>query len=209
MIAGPPNAGKSSLINTIAGSEKAIVTEVPGTTRDQIEVPLSIDGVPIVLTDTAGLRDTDDTVEAIGIGRAKQLARTADLLVWLGDDEPPPTDNAILVHAKADLPERAPAPEGRLGVSGLSGAGVAELLGEIVRRVRQMIPQPDQIALNRRQWECIADAHAALTRAGEAGDGVIVAEELRWARAAFDRLTGRSGVEDMLDSLFSRFCLGK
>ena len=85
VVAGPPNAGKSSLINAIAGQERAIVTDIPGTTRDHIEVPLSLDGVPILLTDTAGLRETDEPVERIGVERARSLVEAADVLLWLGD----------------------------------------------------------------------------------------------------------------------------
>src|SRR3954468_9422646 len=102
VVAGLPNAGKSSLVNAIAGSERAIVTDVPGTTRDHIEVPLAVAGLPILLTDTAGLRTTKDTVEAIGVERANQLVAAADILLWLGEPNAAPP-GAILVHAKADV----------------------------------------------------------------------------------------------------------
>src|SRR5947209_15559108 len=106
VVAGPPNAGKSSLINAIVGEERAIVTDVPGTTRDQIEVPLSLGGVPLRLTDTAGLRETEEKVEAIGVERTGRLVEAADVLVWLGDREDAPEHpRTIVVHAKADLPE--------------------------------------------------------------------------------------------------------
>ena len=102
VVAGPPNAGKSSLVNALAGQERAIVTAIPGTTRDHIEVPLAIDGVPIVLVDTAGLRDSDDAVEAIGVGRAAARVERADMLLWLGEPATRPTIRAsIQVAAKA------------------------------------------------------------------------------------------------------------
>ena len=210
VVAGPPNAGKSSLINAITGEERAIVTDVPGTTRDHIEVPLSLGGVPIRLTDTAGLREGADPVEAIGVERACRLVESADVLVWLGDpDEAPTHPRLILVHAKADLVDRAAAPEGSLPVSALTGQGLAELLEQSERLARSVLPAEDAIALNRRQAQHLAEAAEALYGAASADDLVLIAEDLRLARGAFDRLTGRAGVEDVLDALFSRFCLGK
>jgi tRNA modification GTPase len=210
VVAGPPNVGKSSLINAVAGGERAIVTDVPGTTRDHIEVPLSLGGVPIRLTDTAGLRDTDDPVEAIGVERAAKLADAADVLVWLGAPEEAPDHARLLkVHAKADLPGRAELPEGSLAVSARSGAGLKSLLGAIERLACSVLPAEDAIVLNRRQAGHIAEACEALVEGSEVRDPVLLAEHLRLARGAFDRLTGRAGVEDVLDALFGRFCLGK
>lgn len=210
VVAGPPNAGKSSLVNAIAGQERAIVTAVPGTTRDHIEVPLSLGGVPILLTDTAGLRETVDVVEAIGVERAAALVESADILVWLGEEDQAPRHPRLLkVHAKADLPERGEAAEGSLAVSAKTGDGLKPLLERIGEEARALLPGEDAIALNRRQAAHIAEAAQALDGAASASDPVIAAEELRRARTAFDRLTGRAGVEDVLDALFSRFCLGK
>lgn len=210
VVAGPPNAGKSSLINSIAGEERAIVTAVPGTTRDHIEVPLSLEGVPILLTDTAGLRDTHDEVEAIGVERSGKLVQSADVLVWLGEpDEAPTHPRLILVHAKADLPDRASTPEGSSPVSAVSGQGLAELLGQVERLARSVLPAEDAIALNRRQAQHLAEAAEALCGAASADDLVLIAEDLRLASGAFDRLTGRAGLEDVLEALFARFCLGK
>ncbi|HVM23140.1 MAG TPA: tRNA uridine-5-carboxymethylaminomethyl(34) synthesis GTPase MnmE, partial [Sphingomicrobium sp.] len=102
VVAGPPNAGKSSLINAIVGEERMIVTDLPGTTRDQVDVPLALDGIPVRLTDTAGLRETDDRVEALGVARAQKLVEAADVLVWLGEPgEAPDHERLIRVHAKA------------------------------------------------------------------------------------------------------------
>ena len=210
VVAGPPNAGKSSLINAIAGSERAIVTDIPGTTRDHIEVPLALEGVPILLTDTAGLRDTDEPVERIGVERARGLAEAADVLVWLGGPaDAPQHPRRIRVHPRADLPGREDAPAGSLAVSSVTGAGLTHLLSDIAQLARLLLPTEDALALNRRQAVCIADARDALRNVAASDDLVLAAENLRSARAAFDRLTGRAGVEDVLDALFSRFCLGK
>lgn len=210
VIAGPPNAGKSSLLNAMAGHERAIVTDVPGTTRDHIEVPLALSGVPVRLTDTAGLRDSGELVERIGVDRARRLIELADLLVWLGEPGAAPDHpHLIRVHARADFPERGPAPEGSIAVSSTTGAGLAELTTAIVTEARSILPAEGEIALNRRQAHCLSDARDGLRAAEQAQDLVILAESLRSARAAFDRLTGRAGVEDLLDALFGRFCLGK
>ena len=208
VVAGPPNAGKSSLINAVAGQERAIVTDFPGTTRDHIEVPLALGGVPILLTDTAGLRDTQDEVEAIGVGRARALADAADILLWLGEAHDAPGHRRLVgVHPKADL--AGTAPEGYLPVSAKTGEGIKTLLGRVGEQARSLLPMDDAIALNRRQAAELEQAGAALRAAALAYDVVITAENLRVARVAFDRLTGRAGVEDVLDALFGRFCLGK
>jgi tRNA modification GTPase len=208
VVAGPPNAGKSSVLNAIAGEERAIVTDIPGTTRDHIEVPLAVGGIPIVLTDTAGLRESADAVEAIGVERAARLANAADILVWLGDPaETPGHPRLIQVYPKSDLHGEGPA--GSISVSAKTGEGLKPLLERIGEEAKSLLPGEDSIALNRRQAAQLAEAYDALDRAGVATDLVLVAENLRQARAAFDRLTGRAGVEDVLDALFGRFCLGK
>ena len=210
VVAGPPNAGKSSLVNAIAGEERAIVTDLPGTTRDHIEVPLSLGGTAILLTDTAGLRDSEDRVERIGVERAGALIERADVLVWLGEsDDAPAHPRLVRVHAKADLPGRGAAPAGSLAVSAMTGAGISELLDEVGRQVATLLPAEDAIVLNRRQAACLSDAADALREAASTADFILLAEGLRRARGAFDRLTGRAGVEDVLDALFGRFCLGK
>lgn len=210
VVAGPPNAGKSSLINAIAGQERAIVTAIPGTTRDHIEVPLAVAGIPLLLTDTAGLRATEDEVERIGVERAQALVAAGDILLWLGEpEEAPEHERRILVHARADLPGRAQAPTGSLAVSAVTGAGLAELMGEVAKAAEALMPGEGAVALNRRQAAALADAHGSLQAIESAMDIVIVAENLRSARTAFDRLTGRAGMEDVLDALFGRFCLGK
>ena len=205
VVAGPPNAGKSSLVNALAQSEKAIVTHIAGTTRDVIEVPIAIDGIPFVLVDTAGLRDSNDVVEAIGVGRAKEEAERADLLLWLGSDDPIEHPDLIRIAAKSDLGVGG---EG-LAVSAISGQGLAELTRTLVSRARQLLPKADELALDRRQHDLLVEAHEALKRGATLAEPVLVAEELRNARLAIDRISGRAGVEDLLDALFGRFCLGK
>jgi len=208
VVAGPPNAGKSSLINAIAGEERAIVTDLPGTTRDHIEVPLALDGIPILLTDTAGLREAEDKVEAIGVERASRLVEASDVLVWLGEDEMAPSHpRRIDVHAKSDIAAlRLP---GRIPVSAVTQEGIKDLLQAVAARAKSLLPGEGAVALNRRQASLIDEASRAVGAAAESGDPVLTAEDLRHARAAFDRLTGRAGVEDVLDALFGRFCLGK
>ena len=207
VVAGPPNAGKSSLVNALAQSEKAIVTHIAGTTRDVIEVPIAIDGVPFVLVDTAGLRESEDVVESIGIDRAMHEARDADLLLWLGAaNDVPRHARSILVWAKADLGQQQG--EG-IPVSSVTGRGLAELSRLLVTMAREMLPVADELALDRRQHDLVVEAHEALGRALMITDPVLIAEELRIARHAIDRISGRAGVEDLLDALFGRFCLGK
>lgn len=209
VAAGPPNAGKSSLINALAGNDRAIVTSRPGTTRDVIEVPLAIGGVPFVLVDTAGLRTSDDEVEQIGVARAETEARRADILLWLGDPEAGPAhDRVVQIHARADLPERGPPPVGSIPVSSTTCAGLPALCDRLIDEAHGLLPTESQVSLNRRQADCIADAETAL-RDSAAGQIEVIADALRRAGEAFARLTGQSGVEDMLDALFGRFCLGK
>ena len=210
VVAGPPNSGKSSLINAIAGEDRAIVTAIPGTTRDYIEVPLALDGIPILLTDTAGLRGSSDVVEALGVERTQQLIGAADILVWLGEPaDAPEHPRLIKVHAKSDLSGRDVPPQGSIGLSSVTGEGIAALLEVAGGEAASLLPSADAIALNRRQAEHLGEARIALSAAAVGQEHVLVAEDLRQARGAFDRLTGRAGVEDLLDALFGRFCLGK
>lgn len=205
VITGPPNAGKSSLLNALADRDAAIVTAIAGTTRDVIEAPLAIDGMPFVLVDTAGLRESGDAIEAIGIDRARASAAAADILLWLGPPEARPAQ-AVQLHPKADL-GFAPDAEGIL-VSVVSGDGLDELRRLLVARASGLLPPEGEVALNARHRKALGEASAEL--AGSAhGDLLIKAEHLRRARKALDRVTGRSGVEDMLDALFGRFCIGK
>lgn len=206
VIAGPPNAGKSSLFNALAGSDRAIVTDVPGTTRDSIEVPLVVDGIPLLLVDTAGLRETNDLVESIGIARARAEAERAEILLWLGDPrEAPAHPQLMVISPKSDL--FATHDSLAFPVSARTGAGISDLLAILGTVAGSLIPAEGDLALNRRQASAIADAAALLRTAPE--DLLILAETFRSTRLAFDRLTGRAGVEDAIDALFLRFCLGK
>lgn len=208
VVAGPPNAGKSSLINALAQSERAIVTPIPGTTRDVIEVPLAIGGIPFLLVDTAGLRETRDVVEAIGVDRARDQAGRADLLIWLGPkSEAPAHPGLIVILPKSDL--GSPADGVGIPVSAVTGEGLGALTERLIQRARFLLPQGDDVALDRRQHDLLAEAQGALERAASLQDPILAAEELRIARSAIDRISGRAGVEELLDALFGRFCLGK
>ncbi|HVF37861.1 MAG TPA: tRNA uridine-5-carboxymethylaminomethyl(34) synthesis GTPase MnmE [Sphingomicrobium sp.] len=206
VVAGPPNAGKSSIINALAQSERAIVTPVPGTTRDVIEVPLAIGGVPFLLVDTAGLRESSDQVESIGIARARSEIGRADLLLWLGEPgEAPDHPERLQIAAKADLGQVA---EG-MPVSSITGAGLDDLATWLIARSKSLLPTGDELAVDRRQHDMLEESAAALIRAASLDDPVLIAEELRSARQAIDRISGRADVEDLLDAIFGRFCLGK
>lgn len=207
VIAGPPNIGKSSLINILAGREAAITSEIAGTTRDLVEVPVALGGRPFLFTDTAGLRDSDDRIEAIGVARARSVLATADLILWLGDPaEAPDLARTILVQPKSDLD--LPMRQADLAVSALTGDGMDALVDLLIARARAILPAEGEVALNARHRAALTEALESL-RGGGSPDLLIVAESLRHARVALDRVTGRAGVEDMLDALFGRFCIGK
>lgn len=211
VLAGPPNAGKSTLLNALAEREAAIVSPLAGTTRDRIEAPVIRDGIAYLLTDTAGLHDApSDMVEEIGIARAQEALDQADLILWL-DDAPPPLLAAphILLHPRADEAGRVSVPEGRLAVSARTGQGIAQLWERIAAEAGAMLPAGDAVPLNRRQRDLAALAAAALRDAGKGSDPLLIAEDLRHALRAFDRITGAADVEAMLDTLFGRFCIGK
>jgi len=205
VIAGPPNAGKSSLLNALIGRDAAIISDIPGTTRDLIEAPSAIGGVAFLLIDTAGLRESQDRIESIGIDRARASVEAADLVVWLGDAAEAP-EGAIRVHAKADL--CSPGPHSDLSVSVITGEGLESLSRELIQRSADLLPREGEVALNARHRAALAAVFGSLDEA-QANDPLISAEALRRARAELDRITGKAGVEDMLDALFGRFCIGK
>jgi tRNA modification GTPase len=209
VLAGPPNAGKSSLFNALLNSEKAIVTPVAGTTRDLIEAAVDLEGMKLVLVDTAGVRETGDEVERIGVERAEAAALGADLLLWLGRPEDcPPHAAAMLVHSRADERGGETIPKGAIATSVRTGGGLKELRQAIVHRARRLLPPPDRISLNRRQSILLSEARDALGLV-RSDDLLLTAEALRQALAALDRLSGRQSTEDVLDAVFTRFCLGK
>lgn len=210
VFAGAPNSGKSTLINAIAERDVAITSPIAGTTRDVIEAPVRLGGIAFVLTDTAGLRaETGDQIEAIGIARARERIAAADIVVWLDDDEPVDIapEKLLRIFPRADV--RDPKPGDRLSVSAISGEGVAALVEALVERARAILPGEGEAALTRRQRAYVASCHSALRAYQEESDELIKAEHLRACRASLDALTGRAGTEEMLDALFSTFCVGK
>lgn len=209
VLSGPPNAGKSTLFNALLESEAAITSPVAGTTRDVIERSFSLDGVPFTLIDTAGLRaEGDDEIEAIGIARARAQLDRADLVLWLGPEGEGP-EGGWEIEAMADDAGHIAKLTPRHRLSALTGEGLRELQGALVAAARAGLPKPGEGALNARQAQLVGEGHAALSAVAPALDPLVVAEHLRIARQAFDRLTGRASTEDMLDTLFARFCIGK
>lgn len=208
VLAGPPNSGKSTLFNALVESEAAITSPLAGTTRDVIVRPVALDGIPFSFVDTAGLHaDPSDMVEAIGIGRAQEELAEADLVLWLGPEGEGP-DGAWEIEAQSDL-GHAPKLEPRHRLSAVTGEGLPLLRADLVANAGQAMPRPGAAALSAHQRHLLAEAWAMLSGAAGEDDLLLVAESLRSARLAFDRLTGRAGTEDMLDTLFGRFCIGK
>lgn len=211
-IIGAPNVGKSTLLNALAGRDAAITSEYAGTTRDVIEVRMDLAGLPVTLLDTAGLRETQDKVEEIGIKRARERAGLADLRVFLveGDQKPDfdPLPDDIVLKAKADLLDDKSG-----AVSGASGEGVANLIDQITERLSQRTANIG-IATRERHRMSMQNAVAALDEAKRLvamGEDMtdIAAEEMRTAIRALDALVGRIDVENLLDEIFASFCLGK
>ena len=208
-IVGPPNAGKSTLLNYIAGRPAALTSEIAGTTRDVIEVRMDLGGLPVTLLDTAGLRDATDQIERMGVDLAVSRARAADLRVFVRDADTEPPDwldqDDLRILGKADL-------LGREGVSGKTGKGVEDLVRMIEGRLRERIVVSG-VAVNARHRQTLTSAVSALEAAEKlaagAGAPELVAEELRAGLVALDRLVGRVDVEDVLDEVFAGFCLGK
>ncbi|WIW87996.1 tRNA uridine-5-carboxymethylaminomethyl(34) synthesis GTPase MnmE [Sphingobium sp. V4] len=207
VLAGPPNAGKSTLLNALVGRDAAIVSDIAGTTRDRIEAPAAIGGTAFLFTDTAGLRgETGDAIEAIGIDRARAALAAADIILWLGDADALPRDDAILVAAQCD---RADADRPGLRLSARTGEGMDVLIALLLSRAAALLPGEGDYALHARQRQRVGQVRDHLLAAGSTADLLVAAEELRLARAAIDALTGQAGTEDMLDRLFSGFCIGK
>ncbi|NML07338.1 tRNA uridine-5-carboxymethylaminomethyl(34) synthesis GTPase MnmE [Sphingomonas sp. G-3-2-10] len=208
VLSGPPNAGKSTLLNAMADRTAAIVSPIAGTTRDRIEAPVVRDGIAWLLIDTAGLTETEDVVERIGVGLARDAMDEADIVLWLGDDAPPEHPALIHVKPRSDQPGRGEGGD-RLPVSAATGAGMERLWQAMRELGEDLLPRSDRLALNRRQRDLTATAGRALRAAASEGDMLLTAEQLRTALRAFDAITGRADVEAMLDALFSRFCIGK
>jgi len=212
VIAGPPNAGKSTLLNALAGRAAAIVSDIAGTTRDVIEVPVAISGVPFLLADTAGLRDEQgDPIEAIGMARANEMLEAADIILWLGapDQSPDVSGMVIPVNAKSDLADAALPGGTGLSVSAATGKGMSELVDALLVASETLLPRPGDYALSDRQRAVMARAHRALVEGETLTDEVLLGESLRTALSALDEITGRATTESVLDELFSGFCIGK
>ncbi|MBV9394110.1 MAG: tRNA uridine-5-carboxymethylaminomethyl(34) synthesis GTPase MnmE [Methylobacteriaceae bacterium] len=219
VIAGAPNAGKSTLLNTLAGRDIAIVSEHPGTTRDALEVHLDLGGYPVTVTDTAGLRPSDDPIERIGMDRALAHAAACDLVLWLlepgsGATAPPVFAGSAEVWTLATKCDIAPAPaSAKLGISATTGIGLDRLECEMQAFARQRLETGGEVpALTReRHRQALAAAAAALERvvAGPRLPPEVLAEEIRVAQNAVGRIAGRVDVEDVLGEIFSRFCIGK
>lgn len=217
-VLGPPNAGKSSLVNALARRDVAIVSPRAGTTRDVIEARLDLDGWPVTVADTAGLREAEDEIEREGIRRARDWGRAADVCVVLGDmgagtppDPPAWAERAIPVWNKADL-AGGPAPgPGEIAISCRTGEGLDDLLVRLREEVARGAGNPEAGAhLTRaRHRDALATAAGALERAAAEGADELAAEELRTAAEALGRITGGVDVEDVLDLVFGTFCIGK
>jgi tRNA modification GTPase len=213
-VTGPPNAGKSTLVNALAGRDVAIVAASPGTTRDVLEVRVVLGGVPVTLLDTAGLREAVDPVEAEGVRRALARADAADVVIAVRDDNLE-RDTAfsrsgivVSVQTKIDLGE-AVRPEA-LGVSVVTGSGLAALRDRLAELARSLTVSCGPPALTRaRHRTALAAAAERLEQAGFAVLPELQAEDARLALRAFGRVTGSVGVEDVLDSVFGQFCIGK
>ncbi|WP_170468223.1 tRNA uridine-5-carboxymethylaminomethyl(34) synthesis GTPase MnmE [Ruegeria arenilitoris] len=211
-IVGLPNAGKSTLLNALAGREAAIISEYAGTTRDVIEVRMDLAGLPVTLLDTAGLRETKDHVENLGIELAKKRAEAADLRVFLSDD-PEELGVGILEGDIQVLPKSDLRDASENGVSGKTGQGIDRLISQI-SGVLSNRTTSSGIATRERHRVALLKAIDALQSATtvlESGPDLydIAAEEMRTAIRALETLVGRIGVEDLLDEIFSSFCLGK
>ena len=230
VIAGRPNAGKSSLMNALAGVERAIVTDIAGTTRDVLREQVQIDGLPLHLIDTAGLREGADAIEAEGIRRAWREIEAADLLLLVIDDDQGMTAEdewirqrlpghlpATVVHNKIDLSGRSPGRHGSGGdtaiaVSAREGAGLDALRDHLKSRMGYQSDEAGAFSARRRHLEALEQAAAALDRAAEQlrrGAGELLAEELRLAQQALGEITGAFTSDDLLGRIFSTFCIGK
>ncbi len=211
-IIGAPNVGKSTLLNKLAGRDVAITSEIAGTTRDVIEVRMDLDGLPVTLLDTAGLRETDDTVEGLGVARAKERAARADLRIHLilnaSDVSPDLGPDDLIVQGKADI-----AIGDSLAVSGKTGLGIDALIAEVSERLSHKVGNIG-IAMRERHRTAMMRAIGYMDDAQRAMNDELamtdlIAEDLRSAIRAVDSIVGRVDVEQVLDEIFSSFCIGK
>ena len=218
VIAGPPNVGKSTLMNALAGRDVAITSPIPGTTRDLIEVALDLNGYPVILVDTAGIRESDDPIEREGVARARRRAESAELTLWLSDgadsEAPSLGGPALAVRTKIDLEDAgaSSAKPAGLAISAKTGAGVDRLLDAIAELAEERMSSSEPALLTlERHRRAFQDARQALASALAPGaaEPELIAEDLRRAAAAMDCVVGRIGVEDVLGEIFARLCAGK
>ena len=216
VLAGPPNAGKSTLLNALARRDVAIVSPVAGTTRDVIEVHCDLGGLPVIIVDTAGLRESGDMIEREGVSRARARAQDADLVLWLvppegEESEPPQAQRLLRVGTKSDL--NRVRHDCDLTIAAATGEGLPELIAHLEEEASALMGQGDAILTRERHRKALERTHAALERARAmlVGHGPLelAAEEVRLAARAIGEITGRVDVEDVLDRLFSSFCIGK
>ena len=218
-IVGPPNAGKSSLLNRLAQREAAITSPIAGTTRDVIEVAIDLAGYPVVLADTAGLRDSADAIEQEGLRRALARAEAAELRLFVFDAARPqdaagaaawPGPDTLLVANKIDLvADRGALPADALPASALTGAGIPALVEMLAARIAADYDVATPLLSRARHREALAAARDGLRRAFEAALPELQAEDLRLAWRSLGRITGHVDVEDLLDVIFAEFCIGK
>ena len=220
VILGRPNAGKSTLLNRLVGSDRAIVTPIPGTTRDIVRETIEIGGLPVTIADTAGLRASGDVVESIGIDRARRAAESSDVVLYLIDASVGMTEedrselarwpDAWVIFTKTDL---ATAPHGAIGISVVAERGLDELLARLDQLVRDRFAAPEGSLVNERQYQAVVECADAL-RAARASidakhDEQIILVDLYRASTALGLLTGAITREEVFDEIFSKFCIGK
>jgi len=220
VILGRPNAGKSTLLNRLVGTDRAIVTPIPGTTRDIVRETIEFGGLPVTLSDTAGLRDSSDAVESIGVERARRAAEQSDVILYLVDAAAGMTQedrrelerwpDAWVVYSKVDL---AAAPVGALGISVVSEHGIDQLLAKLDDLVRERFVAPEGSLVNERQRQAVAECVEALRAAVASIDAgheeQIILVDLYRAATALGLLTGVITREEIFDEIFSKFCIGK
>jgi tRNA modification GTPase len=219
VLAGRPNVGKSSLLNRLAGEERAIVTPVAGTTRDALREPIQIEGVPLVLVDTAGLRAASELVEQLGLQRTRQELERADLVLLVheaGHSELPPAEDLpggaqrIDVYNKVDLVAGFSAPPGALAVSAKTGQGLEALRKAILSAAGWSATGESVFLARERHLRALESARVHLAEAGrQLPRWELFAEELRLAQVSLARITGEFTADDLLGEIFSRFCIGK
>lgn len=221
VLVGEPNAGKSSLMNRLLGHERAIVTDEAGTTRDTLQETLVIRGIPVHITDTAGLREADNAVEKVGIERAKAAVQAADLAIWLrdgrtlADSRPTELDRVdfIEVHNKADLFAVSTNADGVLSISAKTGWGVEALITAIAEKISVKHSEEGIFSARERHVNALAQTQAHVEKAQTFIQSLqtaeLVAEELRLAQQALSEITGEYRSDDLLGAIFSSFCIGK